>query len=167
MADREKNMEILRKEIEELEVELEKKKLLRKPVMSPGTAGCTETLGTYEQRQEIKELERKIEQKKNLLLTYEENLFGKHESVPIFNKEDYLRPEYRQGGYFTSQDYYDKCEEFHRILEEHGEDILSMPRSEYIFLKKQFFQNTYGITWLAEEEQFLPGCNIIVHAEKL
>jgi len=167
MADREKIMEKLRKEIEELEMELEKKKLLCKPVMSPGTVGCTEHLGTYEQRQEIKKLEIEIERKKNLLSIYEEDIFDKHESVPVFNREDYLRPEYRKGGYFTSQDYYDKCEEFHKILEEHGQDVLRMPRNEYIFLKKQFFQNTYGITWLAEEEQFLPGSNIIVHAEKL
>ena len=125
-------------------------------------------------RQEIAELEacsprdeREIERKKNLLMAFEENLFEKWKTVPAFNKEDYLRPEYREGGYFTSQDYYDKCDEFHRILEEHEIDYMHIPRGEYIYLKKEFFQNTYGITWLAEEEQYLPGTKIDVHAERL
>lgn len=127
-----------------------------------------------ELRQEIAEMEacsprdeREIERKKNLLMTYESNLFGKWETVPKFNKDDFLRPEYREGGYFTSQDYYDKCDEFHRILEEHEIDYMHIARDEYIFLKKEFFQNTYGITWLSEEEQFLPGTKIHVHAERL
>ena len=126
-----------------------------------------------ELRQEIAELEacgprdeREIERKKNLLECFESGLIGKWREVPKWNKDDYLRPEYRQGGYFTSQDYYDKCDEFHRILEEHEIDYMHIPRGEYIFLKKEFFQNTYGITWLAEEEQFLPGTNIDVHAER-
>ncbi len=76
---------------------------------------------------------KEVERKNNLLSIYEENLFDKNSSVPSFNKDDYLLPEYREGGYFTSQDYYDKCDEFHKIL----------------------------------EEQFLPGANIIVHAERL
>jgi len=98
---------------------------------------------------------------------YERNLIGKYKTIPKFDKNAFLRPEYREGGYFTSQDYYDKCDEFHKILEEHGEDPLRLSRGEYIFLKKEFFQNTYGITWLSEEEQFLPGTNVTVHAERL
>ena len=127
-----------------------------------------------ELRQEIAEMEAsgsceeiEIERKKNLLECFELDLFGKHENIPKFNIEEHLRPEYRQGGYFTSQDYYDKCDEFHRILEEYGEDYMKMSRGDYIYLKKQFFQNTYGITWLSAEEQFLPGTKIDVHAERL
>lgn len=120
-----------------------------------------------ELKKEIAELETEIQRKKNLLLTFESRLSEKPKPVPIFNKEDYLLPEYREGGYFTSKDYYDKCEEFHKILEEYGEDYRSLSRNEYIYLKKEFFQNTYGITWLSEEEQFLPGAKIIVHAERL
>ena len=127
-----------------------------------------------ELRQKIAELEacsprdeREIERKKNLLECYESGLIGKWREVPKWNKDDYLRPEYRQGGYFTSQDYYDKCDEFHRILEEHDIDYMHIARGEYIYLKKEFFKNTYDIVWLAEEEQFLPGTNIDVHAERL
>ena len=167
MDDREKIMEKLRREIEELEKDIEKKKLLRKPEMVPGSCGPIERLGPYELVKEIEGLEKEVERKNNLLSIYEQNLFDKNSSVPSFNKDDYLLPEYREGGYFTSQDYYDKCDEFHKILEEHGEDFTSLSRDEYIFLKKEFFQNTYGITWLSEEEQFLPGANIIVHAERL
>jgi len=118
-------------------------------------------------RKEVKELEKELERKKNLLATYEAGLIGKHLSIPRFDKDALLRPEYRQGGYFTSQDYYDKCDEFHRILEEHDIDYMKISRGEYIYLKKEFFQNTYGITWLSEEEQYLPGTKIDVHAEKL
>ena len=125
-----------------------------------------------ELRQEIAELEacgdvKEAERKKNLLECFESGLIGKWREVPKWNKDDYLRPEYRKGGYFTSQDYYDKCDEFHRILEEHEVDYMHIARGEYIYLKKEFFRNTYGITWLAEEEQFLPGTNIDVHAERL
>jgi len=118
-------------------------------------------------RKEVKELEKELERKKNLLATYEAGLIGKHLSIPRFDKDALLRPEYRKGGYFTSQDYYDKCDEFHRILEEHDIDYMKISRGEYIYLKKEFFQNTYGITWLSEEEQFLPGTKIDVHAERL
>ena len=107
-----------------------------------------------------------IKRKRNLLTAFEENIFEQNASIPRTNKDDFLRPEYREGGYFTSQDYYNKCNEFHRILEEHDVDYMHIPRSEYIFLKKQFFKNTYGITWLAEEEQFLPGLNINVHVDR-
>ena len=127
-----------------------------------------------ELRQEIAELEacsprdeREIEGKKNLLECFESGLIGKWREVPKWNKDDYLRPEYRQGGYFTSQDYYDKCDEFHRILEEHEIDYMHISRGEYIYLKKEFFKNTYDIVWLAEEEQYLPGTKIDVHAERL
>ena len=65
--------------------------------------------------------------------------------------------------HFTSQDFYDKCEEFHKMLEEEGESFLSLPRSEYIFRKKKFLQEKYGITWLSEEHQFLPGVVVDVH----
>lgn len=163
MADREKIKEELRQEIEELEKELEEKKLLCKPEMIPGFGGSKIVLGSPKLRQEMDVLKKEIERKRNLLLTYESNLIGKHESVPKVDREALLLPEYRTGGYFTSQDYYDKCDEFHKILEEHGEDFLNMSRSEYIFLKKEFFRNTYGITWLSEEEQFLPGVVKEVH----
>lgn len=166
MTDREKIMEELRLEINELEKELEKKKLSRKPIMIPAFGGSKESFGSYELIKEIEKLEKELERKKNLLMTFELDSFGKYESLPQFNKDDFLRPEYREGGYFTSQDYYDKCEEFHGILAEHGEDFRSLPRNEYIFLKKEFFKNTYGITWLSEEEQFLPGTKIDVHVDR-
>ncbi len=163
MADREKNIELLRQEIEELEKDIEQKKLLREPIMVPSPRGPIECFGPIELVKEIEKMEKEVEGKKNLLLTFESDLFGKHESIPVFDKEARLRPEYRQGGYFTSQDYYDKCDEFHRILEEHGIDFMSLRRDEYIFLKKKFFQDTYGIIWLAEEYQNLPGTVIDVH----
>lgn len=153
--------------MEELRQEIEEKKLLRKPEKVPCSVGIMERLRPYELVKEIERLEKEVERKKNLLSTFENNCFDKNNSVPVFNKEDYLLPEYREGGYFASQDFYDKCDEFHKILEEHGEDFMKLSRDEYIFLKKEFFQNTYGITWLSEEEQFLPGTNIIVHAERL
>lgn len=163
MADREKNIEILRQEIEELEKDIEQKKLLREPRMVPSPRGPVEDFGPIELVKEIEEMEKEVEGKKNLLLAFESNLFGKHESIPKFDKEARLRPGYRQGGYFTSQDYYDKCDEFHRMLEEQGKDIMSLRRDEYIFLKKKFFQDMYGITWLAEEYQYLPGTVSDVH----
>ena len=103
----------------------------------------------------------------NLLQCYELGLFDDDRpSVSTWNKEDYLLPEYRKGGYFTSQDYYDKCDEFHKILKEYDVDYMRISRNEYIFFKKEFFKNTYGIIWLAEEEQFLPEANIEVWAER-
>jgi len=162
MADRKEIMEELRQEIEELEKKIEEKKLLRKPVMVPGFGGSTEVLGSAELRQEIEELEKELERKKNLFICYEENVF-ESKPVPKFDKNALLRPEYREGGYFTSQDFYDKCEEFHKTLEEQGIDILSLPRSEHIFLKKKFLQDKYGITWLAEEHQYLPGAVKDIH----
>lgn len=126
-----------------------------------------------ELRQEIAGLEacdprdeKEIERKKNFLTIFEENRIGAWKTIPAFKKEDYLRPEYREGGYFTSQDYYDKCDEFHRILEEQNIDHMHIARGEYIHLKKEFFRNTYGITWLAEEEQFLPDAGIDVHVDR-
>ena len=111
--------------------------------------------------------EREFKRWNNLLMSYELGLFDNDSSpLPKWNKDDYLLPEYRQGGYFTSQDYYDKCDEFHKILEEHDVDFMKISRNEYIFLKKQFFKNTYDIIWLAEEEQFLPEANITVIAER-
>lgn len=111
--------------------------------------------------------EREIERWNNLLYCFESGLFDDDRPpVPKWNKDDYLLPEYRQGGYFTSQDYYDKCDEFHKILEEYDVDYMEISRGEYIYLKKEFFKNTYGITWLAEEEQFLPGVIVDVHVDR-
>ena len=163
MTDRDKAIEELRQEIETLEVEIEKKKLMRKPEMIPGFGGSGEHWGPYELVKEIEELEKEVEGKKNLLSTFERNLVGKHKSIPKNDRNSLLRPEYREGGYFTSQDFYDKCEEFHRTLEEQGRDFMKMSRDEYIFEKKKFLQDKYGITWLAEEYQYLPGIVTEVH----
>lgn len=164
MSNIEKIKEELRQEIKKLERELEEKKAACKPVMVPGSNGMVECLGNSEQRMEIKRLEKEIERKTNLLETFESEFFGKNDRIPKFDKNAHLLPEYREGGYFTSQDFYDKCEEFHRILAEQGiEDIYSLPRNEYIFLKKQFLQEKYGITWLAEEYQYEPGTWTEVH----
>ncbi|MBR6641546.1 MAG: hypothetical protein IKL08_05090 [Clostridia bacterium] len=111
--------------------------------------------------------EREFERWNNLLECHELGLFDDNKPpVPAWNKDDYLLPEYRKGGYFTSQDYFDKCDEFHNILEEYSIDYMEISRNEYIYLKKEFFKNVYGITWLAEEEQFLPGVKIDVHIDK-
>lgn len=111
--------------------------------------------------------EREFIRLNNLLQCFELGLFDDDRPpLPPWNKDDYLLPEYRQGGYFTSQDYYDKCDEFHKILREHEVDYMKISRNEYIFLKKHFFKNTYDIIWLAEEEQFLPDANITVIAER-
>ncbi len=162
MADTEKIKEELRQEIDALERELEEKRLSCKPVMIPGFGKNTEHF-TYDLKPEMDALEKEIERKKNLLQTYELNLIGKHKTLPPFDKEAHLLPEYRTGGYFTSQDFYDKCDEFHRTLEEQGKDFMSLRRDEYIFLKKKFLQDKYGITWLSEEYQFLPGTVMDVH----
>lgn len=159
MADREKIMEELRQEIEALEKEMEEKKLSTKPVMVPVSGRGV----PQEYIPGIKELEREIERKRNLLETFESGLFGQHEHVPKFDKNALLLPEYREGGYFTSQDFYDKCEEFHRSLEAQGIDYRSLRRDELIFRKKKFLFDKYGITWLSEEHQFLPGTVIDVH----
>ena len=111
--------------------------------------------------------EKEIEGKKNLLKTFEMNLVGLHKSIPKWNKEDFLLPEYKKGGYFTSEDYYNKCDEFHKILEKNNIEYMNISREEYISLKKDFFKNTYNIIWLSEEEQFLPGTNIEVYPERL
>ena len=163
MADREKIIEELKQEIQKIEKEVAEKKLLRKPVMMPGTGKCVESLGPTELIREIENLEGELVRKKNLLETLEFSHSEGHETVPKFDKNALLRPEYREGGYFTSQDYYDKCEEFHELLAEQGETFMSLLRSEYIFRKKKFFQEKYGITWLAEEHQFLPGTKVEVH----
>ena len=167
MSNNEEIKKELRKEIKELEMELEEKKAACKPVMvpgMPGSVGMVERMGTYEQRMEIERLEREIERKTNLLETFEAELLGKHDTIPRFDKNAHLLPEYREGGYFTSQDFYDKCDEFHRTLAEQGiEDIFSLPRNEYIFLKKQFLQEKYGIIWLAEEYQYEPGTWTDIH----
>lgn len=110
--------------------------------------------------------ERKLLRLNNLLQSFELGLFDDKPPLPKWNKDDYLLPEYRKGGYFTSQDYYDKCDEFHKILEEYDVDYMEISRGEYIYLKKEFFKNTYGIIWLAEEEQFLPGTIIDVHIDR-
>ena len=111
--------------------------------------------------------ERKLLRLNNLLICFESGLFDDDRPpLPKWNKDDYLRPEYREGGYFTSQDYYDKCDEFHNILEEYDVDYMKISRDEYIFLKKEFFKNTYGIIWLAEEERFLPDVNVVVHIDR-
>lgn len=162
MADREKIAEELRQEIGEMEQEIAEKKLLRVPVMTLGTGKCTESFGPAELVREIEELERELERQKNLLAFFEDKNLG-GEPIPKVDKNDLLLPEYREGGYFTSQDFYDKCEEFHKMLEEEGESFLSLPRSEYIFRKKKFLQEKYGITWLSEEHQFLPGVVVDVH----
>ena len=121
----------------------------------------------YDIEKEIAKLEKKLEGKRNLLETFESGLIGKYKSIPKWNKEEFLRPEYREGGYFTSLDYYAKCDEFHKMLEKHEIDYMKIARNEYIYLKKEFFSNVYGITWLAEEEQFLPGVKVDVHIDRL
>lgn len=163
MSNREKNCEELRQEIEILEAQLEEKKGLCKPVMVPSSAGSVIRLGTYELRKEIEEIEREIQKKQNLLSLFESDISDEYKNIPRFDKESLLLPEYRQGGYFTSQDFYDKCEEFHRLLEKEGETFKSLPRNEYIFRKKKFLREKYGIEWLAEEYQFLPGVVVDVH----
>ena len=84
----------IRDEIGGLEKQLETKKSLCKSVMVPGTGGCHQFLGTYEQRQEIDKLGKEIERNKNLLYAFETNIVGQHTKISKWNKDDYLRPEY-------------------------------------------------------------------------
>lgn len=170
VTDKEKSIEELKETISKLEEELEKKEAECQQEKFTTVANSplppSEVVGSYKLRREIEELKRKIEGERNLLEACESGLFDRAAELPSFDREALLRPEYRKGGYFTSQDYYDKCEEFHKLLETQGEDIIRMPRNEYIFLKKEFFKNTYGISWLSEEEQYLPGSVVDVHVDK-
>ncbi|MBQ7925542.1 MAG: hypothetical protein IJ335_04530 [Lachnospiraceae bacterium] len=163
MDNRENSKIELRQEILELEKELEEKKLSCKPVLVISNDGPKEHMGSYELRKEIARLEKEIEGRKNLLAVFESDLMDRQEPLPAFDKNAILLPEYREGGYFTSQDFYDKCDEFHKMLEEQGLDFRSMGRADYIFRKKKFLQEKYGITWLVEEYQFLPGTVTNVH----
>lgn len=79
------------------------------------------------------------------------------------SRDSLLKKEYRSDGYFNSDDFTQKCDEFEKYIEElRKERENDFTRFEYITLKKSFMKKKYNLDWLPEEEQYLDGVKVIV-----
>ena len=69
-----------------------------------------------------------------------------------FNISDYFKPEYREGGYFCSKDFEEKCEMFDKFVEENNMDIPKELRGEAL---KIFLKENFNIDWEWDENKRL------------
>ena len=79
------------------------------------------------------------------------------------SKDRYLLPEYRSDGYFQSEDFDRKCEEFLQYLHDfEKQENRKLSREEKDILKQHFMKTRYGLDWVPEEQQGMPGVIILV-----
>ncbi len=75
-----------------------------------------------------------------------------------FDSDSILKEEYRSDGYFNSEDFKEKCDEFEKYLRElRKERTTDFTRFEYVTLKKAFMRRKYNLNWVPEEEQYIDG----------
>ena len=83
-------------------------------------------------------------------------------AVKPVDTDTFKKPEYRRDGLFMTEDFLEKCRQFEEYIKGYGYDPETLPRKDYIFLKKEYMENIHGISWYPEEDMFLPEAHVII-----